>query len=290
MIGSVDHLVTATESIPASLRRRLDAYGRRPENGVTPAMLAIWERSAQEARQALQLAEGRPKEVFEEPKIQPERRRLAHKYLSGSGIEIGALHNPLPVAEGVHVRYVDLCDLDVLRLLYPEIASFVFAPVDVVDDGERLSRFESGSLDFVVSNHFLEHCQDPLGALRAHLRVLREGGTLYCAVPDCRRTFDSGRPRTPFAHLWRDHTEGPAASRQEHYREWSRSVRGLTGLEHEAYWRLLDALEYSIHFHVWTPADVLEIVAELRHRLALPMDIQEFLVHGNECVLVVQKQ
>lgn len=275
--------------LPLAIRQRLEAYGRRPESQVTPEIRAYWERQAREACAVVEAAGRRPKSRFEEVEARGEQRRLSHAYLRGSGIEIGALHNPLPVAEGVHVRYVDKCEPDLLALLYREVAGFEFTPVDVVDDGERLESFADGSVDFVVSNHFLEHCQDPLGALRAQLRVLRPGGTLYCAVPDCRRTFDSNRPRTPFAHVWRDHVEGPAGSRQDHYREWSEKVLFKTGAEHEAVWRMLDALDYSIHFHVWTPDDVLELVAELRRRLALPLDVREFVVHASECVLIVRK-
>jgi hypothetical protein len=52
----------------------------------------------------------------------------------------------------------------------------------------------------------------------------------------------------------------------------------------------LDALDYSIHFHVWTPLDVLELLAESRRRLGLPLDVREFVVHANECVVIGRKE
>ncbi len=38
------------------------------------------------------------------------RDLVARLYIAGEGLEIGALNGPLPLPEGVHVRYVDrLC-------------------------------------------------------------------------------------------------------------------------------------------------------------------------------------
>jgi ferredoxin len=52
-----------------------------------------------------------------------------------------------------------------------DVGHYKCVEVDVVDDGERLESFADASLDFVVSSHFLEHCQDPIrafGRLPAH--------------------------------------------------------------------------------------------------------------------------
>ena len=40
-----------------------------------------------------------------------------------------------------------------------------FVPVGCIDDGERLGKIADASQDFVIANHFLEHCQDPILAL-----------------------------------------------------------------------------------------------------------------------------
>ncbi len=50
------------------------------------------------------------------------RRKLADQYLHGEGIEIGALHNPLPTS--AHVKYVDRLSRADLRRHYPELAAF----------------------------------------------------------------------------------------------------------------------------------------------------------------------
>ena len=82
---------------------------------------------------------------------------------------------------------------------------------DIIDDGEKLTTLAPQSQDFVIASHFLEHCQDPIGTLKAIFRVIKPGGMLYLALPDKRYTFDRERPVTPLDHLWTDHRTGPGA-------------------------------------------------------------------------------
>ena len=127
------------------------------------------------------------------------------------------------------MRYVDRFTVPVLRRHYPELAAYELTPVDVVDDGERLETFGDGSLDFIIGNHMLEHCENPLGTMRAHLSQGARRGIVYYAVPDKRFSFDADRPLTPWEHLERDDRDGPAESRLGHFEEWARLVN-----KHEA--------------------------------------------------------
>jgi ubiquinone/menaquinone biosynthesis C-methylase UbiE len=125
--------------------------------------------------------------------------------------------------------------------------------VDRVDDGERLTTVPDRSQDFVIASHFLEHCEDPVGTLAAHLRVLRPGGAL--ALPD------RHRDATTLEHLVADHEQGPEASRAGHYREWARLVDlplgNIDAAEVEAHAAALEGRGYSIHFHCWTDDEFL---------------------------------
>jgi 2-polyprenyl-3-methyl-5-hydroxy-6-metoxy-1,4-benzoquinol methylase len=97
------------------------------------------------------------------------------RFLRGAGIEIGALHSPMPVASGVSVTYVDRMSRPEQRASFTELRDYPFVEVDVIDDGERLDSIEDGSLDFVVASHMLEHCENPLGTIRRHAAKLRPG-------------------------------------------------------------------------------------------------------------------
>ena len=90
------------------------------------------------------------------------RARIANRYLLGDGIEIGALHNPLPAPRSARIRYVDRLPVTELRAHYPELEQEPLVAVDILDDGERLATIADSTLDFVVANHFIEHTQDPV--------------------------------------------------------------------------------------------------------------------------------
>jgi SAM-dependent methyltransferase len=213
---------------------------------------------------------------------------LARNYLAGNGLEVGALHNPLPVPKGCRVRYVDRLPVDELRRQYPNLAGLPLVPVDVVDDGERLATVPDGSQDFVIANHFLEHCQDPIGALRTFSRVLRPGGVLYMAVPDKRYTFDKGRPVTPLGHLERDHREGPEWSRAGHYDEYARLAHGCSPEDAPGVAADMMARGYSIHFHVWTQKELLELLLSLKDDLGF--DFEVVCKNAAEVIVVLRKE
>ena len=185
------------------------------------------------------------------------------------------------------MRYVDRMTTDELRGQYPELADHELVEPDIIDDGEVLGAVADASLDFVIANHFIEHCQNPIAALRNHLRALRPGGVLYMAVPDKRETFDRDRPLTSLDHLVRDYREGPEGSRRAHFEEYSRLVDKRE--DAEAHARELLAANYSIHFHVWTPATFLQLLLHCRDELAFPFEIEAFQRNEFEFIVILSR-
>jgi SAM-dependent methyltransferase len=223
------------------------------------------------------------------PVIRRRRRTLARRYLAGEGIEIGALHNPLELPDGARVRYVDRLPVDELREHYPELEGEKLVEVDVIDDGEELATIPDESVDFVVANHFLEHCEDPIKALLNMFRVLRPGGVIYLAVPDKRYTFDRNRNVTPLEHLADDHRDGPERSRRQHYEEWARYVDEVAEERVPAHADELLERSYSIHFHVWTDAEARRLLDAVRDDHGAGHELEEFVRNGHENVFVVRK-
>jgi SAM-dependent methyltransferase len=228
------------------------------------------------------------------------RAELAASFLFGEGLEIGPLHQPLQLPSHARARYVDRMKVPVLRAEYPELADWDLTEVDIVDDGERLTTIAPASQDFIVANHFLEHCEDPIGTIAAHLGKLKPGGILFYAVPDKRYTFDFQRPATPLEHMVADHEEGPQRSRAEHYDDWCRLVidgeasaaPGQEGFEEwaEKRARELEADKYSIHMHVWTQAEFLQLILACRERLDEAFDIEVAAKQALEFAVVLRKQ
>jgi SAM-dependent methyltransferase len=217
------------------------------------------------------------------------REELAYRYLAGSGLEIGALHQALPVPPGVTVRYVDRMTVEQLREQYPELAGYDLMPVDIVDDGETLPSVSDASVDFVIANHMMEHCQDPIGSLENHLRVLKPDGILYLSVPDKRFTFDRDRPVTPLEHMIRDYEEGPAWSKDSHFEEWARLMEKRPEEAVLTRARELAEIDFSIHFHVWTQTEFLQLLLYCQNDLRFPFEIELFQKNDTEIVSILRK-
>jgi len=227
------------------------------------------------------------------------RREFAERFLAGQGLEIGALHLPLRTPSRARVRYVDRMSVEDLRNEYAELAEWDLTPVDVIDNGELLATIPEASQDFIVANHFLEHCEDPIRTIETHLGKLKPGGVLFYAVPDKRYTFDSRRPLTPLDHMVADHEHGAERSRSEHYEEWARLVidgeapAGTEGAALEE-WKARRAEElerdaYSIHMHVWTQAEFLALILHCRERFEDAFDIEASARQGIEFIVVLRK-
>jgi len=200
------------------------------------------------------------------------REDVGARYLRGNGLEIGALNFPLRLPRSASARYVDRQPHEELVALYGHMypGATIVAP-DVIDDGETLATFDDASVDFIVANHMLEHTEDPIGTIAAHLRVVRPGGILFYALPDARRTpFDRDRERTAVEHVLRDHSEGPGWSRRGHYREWVRLAERFDEPDVERRAADLEAEQANIHFHVWEP----RTFAALLGQLDLPFELE----------------
>ncbi|MDX6665045.1 MAG: hypothetical protein QOG68_1251 [Solirubrobacteraceae bacterium] len=220
------------------------------------------------------------------------REDLARIYLTGDGIEIGALTWPMRMPPGARVRYVDHAPKAELVAAYGynfhlqgAFASAI-PETDVIDEAEHLATFADGSVNFVVANHVLEHIEDPIGALKTMLRVLRPGGILFLSLPDARFSFDAPRPRTTVEHLVRDHRDGPEGSRQEHYEEWARLIEGMqepADIARRAAEFAAD--EVRNHFHVWELDTFLEVIRVVD----LPCSLELGQVNFHEFAVILRR-
>jgi SAM-dependent methyltransferase len=215
------------------------------------------------------------------------RKQLSDKYIRGRGLEIGGLHNPLPVLPGVLVEYIDRMSLEDLK------ATSDMKPIEnriIVDDAESLVTVLRSSQDFIIANHVLEHCHSPLRTLQVWLNKLRPGGIIYAAIPEKTKTFDRDRPITTLDHLLKDYAsaEHMKAGDIEHYRDWHYHVDKLRGDELEARVELDVSLNANIHFHVWNLPAMLEM---MNHPLVTAHgDIVEMGDNGAEIIWILRKR
>jgi len=123
------------------------------------------------------------------------RNFISKRFIAGEGIEIGALHSPLALFNDAKVRYIDRLGTEELKMHYPELQEARLVEPDIIDNGEMLFKINNDTLDFIVANHMLEHCENPLGAVRSHIDKLKIGGVCFYSVPDKRYSFDIQREK-----------------------------------------------------------------------------------------------
>lgn len=218
-------------------------------------------------------------EVADQRQETDKRRRMA-RWLSGSGIEIGALHHPLTVPEGVEVRYVDRMPESELRLHYRELEAESFAPISVIGNAQDLFNIDDESVDFVIANHLVEHLDNPIRGLEEMGRVLRPGGVLYLALPDPRATFDVERQLTTVQHLVDEYRNGSDQTREAHFRDWVEKVEQETHFgsrdEIETRVQALLKMDYSIHYHVWRPDTFMDFISAVRSETGMQLEFVDF--------------
>jgi SAM-dependent methyltransferase len=180
------------------------------------------------------------------------RQRLVAN-LKGSGIEIGAGANPMPLPLRCNVRFVDFFDRDgLLEHAYAGQHDNDIVTPDVVGTFEDLSAIQDESLDFLVACHVIEHTRDPIGAIAGAWKKLRPGGTLALVIPDMTRTFDRDRQMTPLDHLIEDY-RGPSRERDiAHFKEFFEVAQPVKAENYEKVWRQNWEDAYPIHYHTWT--------------------------------------
>jgi len=227
------------------------------------------------------------------PISNPVRKYLSKKYIKGNGIEIGALHYPLWTNQQAKVKYVDRMNTKQLQKNYPELNDLKLMDVDIIDNGEKLNSINNNSLDFIICNHMLEHCQNPLGTIRNHLKKIKRGKYLYYAVPNKKYTFDIDRKLTSFSHLIKDDKNGPNTSKKEHYLEWIEFVEKSTDTSNtkkvKARLSFLMKKNYSIHFHVWNENSFLSFIKQSRKYLKNTFNLINFTTNNKEMIVILKK-
>jgi predicted SAM-dependent methyltransferase len=216
------------------------------------------------------------------------RVHVAKEYLVGEGIEIGALQSPMKVPRSVKVKYVDMFSKEDATRIWPAKKGSFLVDVDIIDDGETLKTIKDNSQDFVIANHFLEHCMDPIGAIRNMLRVIKKRGIVYLSVPDKRFIFDKDRPTTSIEHLITDYEKGPEWSEKLHYEEIARfgeNIQDEEGVKKRV--EELTKLDYRVHFHAWTQIELVELLIELHKRF--DFEIEQFKKNEKEVIIVLRK-
>ncbi|MGH7392686.1 MAG: class I SAM-dependent methyltransferase [Candidatus Rokuibacteriota bacterium] len=235
------------------------------------------------------------------------RAEMARRYIRGEGIEIGAMHLPLPVPAGATVRYVDTVTREESIRRFPHLDAGAIVTPDYLEDGFELPSLAPASRDFVIANHVLEHSPDPVGTLLRWRRVLRPGGVIFLSVPIAEKCFDRGRPETSVEHLLEDYRLKRSGDQEKfreacrpHYREWltisepailrgdGRPVPERSPEELERRVDELTEILHEIHFHTFSLRSFRDLLEAVGARVDASMRVGAVVRSVIEIVAVLR--
>jgi len=198
-----------------------------------------------------------------------------HRYLQGTGAEIGASEHPIG---GISPIYVD------------KFSEYAGKPCLADYPGEATSLpFYNQSLDYVASSHVFEHLSNPVKALIEWQRVLKPGGYAYLVIPDRRYTFDHARETTEPEHIVEDYLANTDDTDATHIDDfvfgidWNEITPGLLPEELEeqkkanaAYHhdRATQGLDINIHFHVFEPENFTALMELCNKSQQVPLNME----------------
>jgi SAM-dependent methyltransferase len=126
------------------------------------------------------------------------RNAIGDAALRGRGYEIGAGLSPSRFAQVTDLVFIDKRSREELAEVFGAEPPY---PVVMLEQARD-------RLDFVTAHHVLEHCPDPIGALRQWLRLVRDGGSLFLSIPSSNNSCENLREITPANHFLSDHLFG----------------------------------------------------------------------------------
>lgn len=204
----------------------------------------------------------------------PEHRAAGYAWLKGTGLEVGALHEPAVLPAECVVEYFDVIDAAEAARRFPEIDPARLVTVNHLGDLDHdgLAQFDAGHFDFVIMSHVLEHVANPIRVIEEAFRITRPGGMVVLTIPDKDYTFDRPRAITPFAHLWDDYCRNVRENSDEHYLDFLRFVGPHVFAEPPE--NLPGHLQWvrgrREHAHVWDSAACRAFLHEALARLRIP--------------------
>lgn len=205
----------------------------------------------------------------------------------GIGIEIGALHMPLPLdACVIRVDRFSTNDLKRLYLKSEELSISQIRQVQVVSKDAYYPFFDDNAFDFVVNSHVLEHVCNPGRQIMEWLRILQPGGVLYMIVPDKNYCFDRKRLLTPIEHLMHEFEDDVREVTLDHYCDYIINTSGEQGYDcsNEFINQCYEA-QSSIHVHTFDPTSLRNFIDQLAPKLnAVPIHY-EFHELNMHCAL-----
>ncbi len=237
------------------------------------------------------------------------RESLSKQYIKGTGLEIGALHRPLPVSDDVVVKNVDLVSCEDNIKKFPELNSSEISKTDYIDDGFVLSVIPESSQDFLIANHVLEHAPNPIQVMVNWSRIIKENGILFITIPIAETCFDRGRIQTSLEHIIDDYQlynekqlDKIDKKNKEHLLEWINISEFNIYKERDPNYELpsAEAIEKRIgeanmeqqemHFHTFSVDSFEKFLKYFESEVDISFSVEDLQVNVGEVVAILKKK
>ena len=153
------------------------------------------------------------------------KEKIVYDELQGTGIEFGALHNPVPFNTTTSkVLYADRLSRNQAISAFPELQDVADQIVesDIIFnlDKDSMAGLKKYKPDFIVANHVIEHLVNPIRFLKETSALLPKDGKMLLTVPDKNYTHDINRKLTRYRHLAVEYLLGTRKLSNRHIRDY----------------------------------------------------------------------
>jgi hypothetical protein len=176
------------------------------------------------------------------------------------GLEIGACDLPTVPPGAGRCDFADFRTAEEMARLWNLPFESVMPVSYVLRRDEKVHRQIGRTFDYIVLCHVIEHVPNVIGYINDLRQLLNDGGVMFIACPDKRRTFDAPRPSTPIEHLLDDFFRDVTYPSLEHILEFGRTCseevrsKSETSVRDFFEWgrQNFESGSADVHCHVWT--------------------------------------
>ncbi len=222
------------------------------------------------------------------------RSDFAARYIRGSGYEIGAQNSPLSCRHAKEIIYIDYLSrkesADTYNLPFEDCVE-----VDILADASEPDFLPEESASFLIANHVIEHCPNPIAALSGWVRILKPDGLLFLTLPNFRANeFDFEKQPASIEHMLGDYQRAGNNEDivEEHIREHVRIIDGIDPADEQAFARRFHALitgNLHTHYHVFNRDNTLALLREVHRKHPIRVTNHLSLPYGFELIFMIRR-
>lgn len=222
------------------------------------------------------------------------RNDFGSRYIVKDGYEIGAQNSPLKCKNANNILYIDYLSKEESSQKY-HIPINECVDVNIIADANDLNVIPANSTSFIIANHVLEHCPNPIGALLCWLRILKTQGVLFLTLPNYKSNeFDFEKIPANIAHLIADYKK--AMNKEdistEHIFEHIQLIDGIDPDNVPAFEKRYKSIVESnlhTHYHVFNRKNVVDLLHYIHQQTPIQIVNTFSFENSFELLFIIEK-